>query len=78
MHDEAWRVYAWMLEDGLRPDRTTYSRLISLCAHSPSQYGAGVEALYDRMVAEGVDVDVYMSLHLVTALAAGGEQAGMG
>ncbi|KAI3426473.1 hypothetical protein D9Q98_008840 [Chlorella vulgaris] len=71
MHDEAWRVYAWMLEDGLRPDRTTYSRLISLCAHSPSQYGAGVEALYDRMVAEGVDVDVYMSLHLVTALAAG-------
>lgn len=28
--DEAWSVYEWMMEDGLWPDRSTYSRLISV------------------------------------------------
>lgn len=27
---EAWNVYEWMVEDGLWPDRSTYSRLISV------------------------------------------------
>jgi hypothetical protein len=68
--DEAWEVYCWMLEDGLRPDRGTYSRLIAVCAYSPSR-GAEAEALYGRLLEEGVELDVFMYLHLVTALGSG-------
>lgn len=32
--DEAWSVYEWMQEDGLWPDRSTYSRLISVSLYA--------------------------------------------
>ena len=44
-----------MLEDGLRPDRLTYSRLISVAAYWPPCHGQAY-ALYARMLAERVDV----------------------
>ena len=65
-------MYGWMLEDGLSPDRATYSRLISVCAYSPTHRGGDAEALYERLVGEGVELDVFMYLHLVTALGGGG------
>lgn len=44
-----------MREDGLRPDRATYSRLISVCAYSPAR-GGEAEGLYDRLLAERHEV----------------------
>jgi hypothetical protein len=74
--DEAWQVYEWMVEDGLRPDRATYSRLISMCAAALGRHAATAETLYERMKEEGVEADAYVYLHLVSALGAGGEGAG--
>ncbi|PSC70893.1 hypothetical protein C2E20_5639 [Micractinium conductrix] len=72
--DEAWEVYCWMLADGLSPDRATYSRLISVCAYAAGR-GSDAEELYQRLLAEGVELDAFMYLHLVTAMASdnGGE-----
>jgi hypothetical protein len=66
--DEAWQVYQWLRDDGLPPSRPTYSRLISLCAYSPEQRGRDALAMHQAMVEEGVDLDAFMVLHLVTAL----------
>lgn len=48
-------MYEWMLEDGLRPDRVTYSRLISVAAYWPPCHAAA-EALYARLLAERIEV----------------------
>lgn len=74
--EEAWEVYCWMRQDGLSPDRATYSRLISVCAYSPAR-ARDAEHLYDRLLEERVELDAFMYLHLVTAIASGedgGEQ----
>lgn len=68
--DEAWAVYRWMLADGLRPDRPTYSRLISVCAYSEPLRGEA-EGLWAALVEAGHEVDTFMYLHLATALGSG-------
>lgn len=68
-------MYAWMREDGLSPDRATYSRLISVCAYSPAR-AREAEELYQRLLEERVELDAFMYLHLVTAIASGGLVAG--
>lgn len=70
-------MYCWMREDGLSPDRATYSRLISVCAYSPAR-ARDAEALYERLVGERVELDAFMYLHLVTAIASGGGGGGGG
>ena len=47
---------------------TTLPRQV--CAFSPT-LGAAAEGLYDRLLAEGLEVDTFMYLHLVTALGSG-------
>lgn len=48
-----------------------------VCAYSPA-HGAKAEALYDRLLAEGLDVDIFMYLHLITALGSGAMQTACG
>lgn len=70
-------MYCWMRQDGLSPDRATYSRLISVCAYSPAR-ARDAEHLYDRLLEERVELDAFMYLHLVTAIASGAAGSGAG
>lgn len=64
-----------MLADGLRPDRPTYSRLISVCAYAEGLRGEA-EGLWVALVEEGHEVDTFMYLHLATALGSGACRCG--
>lgn len=48
-----------------------------VCAYSPT-HGGRAESLYDRLLAEGMEVDTFMYLHLVTALGSGGWDQAVG
>lgn len=52
-------------------------RRTQVCAYSPA-HGGRAEGLYDRLLAEGMEVDTFMYLHLVTALGSGGWDQAVG